>query len=158
MLSALISGRTDHGISFCVKSDQMTGSDEIDFDALLASSHAMLETRQTFPIDDLRQRCDQIVRPTVDLSVLSDLTALCLFYEDLLKGREEATSKLLFNSVIRDLRERIAIHGVAAEFFAEKADQLLSVRDCMPYVKRFHECLTELEAAVPRRTDDASDD
>jgi hypothetical protein len=126
-------------------------ADPVDLDDLLANCHSMLATRESFPIEDLRHRCDEIERPTVDLSVISDLTSLCLFYEDILHGREEALSRLLFPSVVRDFRDRIARHRDAAAFFTEKADQLLSVRDCMPYIRRFRDCLTELEEAMPPR-------
>jgi hypothetical protein len=73
---------------------------------------------------------------------------LWLLYEDVLHCREDATSKLLFPPVLSDLRARVARHGAAAEFYAEKADQLLTVEDGMAYARRFDECLASFEEAV----------
>jgi hypothetical protein len=40
----------------------------MNFDTILASSHAMVESYESWSIDDSRQPCDQIVCPIVSLS------------------------------------------------------------------------------------------
>jgi len=115
---------------------------------MLASCREMLEARAEFSMEGVRERANQIVKPQITFRILSELTTLCLFYEDLLNQREEAISKSLFHGIIRDLREKVDRYQLAVDFFESKTDQIISARSCMAYVQQFHRRLLELEAPI----------
>jgi hypothetical protein len=98
---------------------------------IILSCREMLSSRAGFSLDDLRERAEQIVEPRISFLALSELTTLCLFYEDLLDGWKEATSKSLFCTIIRELCERVDRYEVAVEFLDVKPDQIMSLKSCM---------------------------
>jgi hypothetical protein len=127
--------------------------DEVD--EIILSCRDLLSLRLEFPLNDLRERAGQIVKPRISFRALSELTTLCLFYEDLLNRREEGTSKSLFYTILRELRERVDRYEVAVEFLDVKPDQIMSLKSCMAYVKQFHRRLLELERAIHETVDTA---
>jgi hypothetical protein len=122
---------------------------------IILSCREMLSSRAEFPLGDLRERAEHIVQPRISFRALSELTTLCLFYEDLLNRREEATSKSLFYTIIRELRERVDRYEVAVEFLNVKPDQIMSLKSCMAYVRQFHGRLLELERSIHETIDAA---
>jgi hypothetical protein len=121
--------------------------DEID--DILTRCRDRLADRSTFPLEETGQEAQGLSAPDVSFHSLSELTHLCLFYEDLLNSREEAISQSLITFIVNDIRKKIERYQLATEFFSEKSDQILHSRGCMLLVNWFHEQLLELEERVP---------
>jgi hypothetical protein len=98
---------------------------------------------------------EQNAEPRISFRALPELTTLSLFYEDLLNRRVEATSKSLFHTIIRELRERVDRYEVAVEFLDVNPGQIIRLKSCIAYVRQFHGRLHELERSIHETIDAA---
>ena len=132
----------------------------LDINDVLGKINENLEKEDTIPdeaFDYLENKISSLnANQKINFQPLSQLTSLCLYYEDMLNRRPEIYDHSLFSNIVDDLKRKRKEYNLFKEKYSYLSDQLLTSKQCLRYVRWFNKKLQKVERELKSQNENSS--